>query len=594
MNPIEKRHTTAISEIDEWLQGLELPVERLAQSELSRLGFGRFSEGWSMPVPIDGGGSMLLLLDSRFPYSVPRIAVLERDDILIWPHVEHNGLLCIAGDNANVATCQPLEIVRNTLCEAETLLQQNERGELEDDYLIDFHAYWRRNIDASESTIYSITDHLDQSRIVSAWHGQSGYWVGETPGDLLGWFKNRNGEPPEGKTKPAGLIKLIRLPEPAEYPSTVVQLRHMLAHLSHGGLSVLDRLLQQEPQRVVVLLEGLTATDEIVTAGLIIQRASNPRSNSNRVRKPLSKGFRPGRVPGNILAIRYSLRRAQVTALDSSRTRMDPSISSVIASKKVAIIGCGSVGSSVARILVQSGVNNLVLVDPELLGWENIGRHELGAQYVGDRKARGLEKHLRRRFPHVKDIRSVNKDLIGAISEDSRLFEGCDLIISATADWNSESALNDLQIEGEIHCPIIYSWLEEKAAAAHALVVFRENRGCFACGFGSTGKANVPVTRWPEAKADLQCGGGVSVYGSAELANGHALTASLSIDVLTNKVSETTRRAWISGEDALFRYGGSLNQDWLAAHGAPEKFGQIVETNWDANGGCVSCLKRKG
>src|SRR5690554_7986615 len=119
MNLIQKRHKEAISEIDEWLQGLELPVKLLAQSALTRLGFGRFSEGWSMPLPIDGGGSMLLLLDSRFPYSVPRIAVTERDDIMDCPHVEHNGPLCIAGDNANVATCQPVEIVRNTLCEAE-------------------------------------------------------------------------------------------------------------------------------------------------------------------------------------------------------------------------------------------------------------------------------------------------------------------------------------------------------------------------------------------------------------------------------------------------------------------------------------------
>jgi|TARA_Y100001001_G_scaffold47281_1_gene42876 molybdopterin/thiamine biosynthesis adenylyltransferase len=594
MNLIQTRHTEAISEIDDWLQGLELLVERLPQSALSRRGFGRFSEGWSMPLPIDGGGSMLLLLDSRFPYSVPRIAVLERDDILLWPHVEHNGLLCIAGDNANVSTCQPLEIVRSTLCEAESLLQQNERGELTDDYLIDFQAYWRRNIDPAESAIYSITDQVDQSRIVSAWHGQTGYWVGETPDDLLGWIENRNGETPEGKTKSAGLIKLSRLPEPAEYPTTVVQLRHMLAHLSYRGLNVLDQLLQQEPQRVVVLLEGLTATDEKASAGLIIHAANSPRSKSNRVQEPLSKGFRPGRVPGKILATRYSLRRAQVTALDSSRSRIDPSISSVIASKKVAIIGCGSVGASVARILVQSGVNNLILVDPERLGWENIGRHELGAQYVGNCKAGALEKHLRRNFPHVKYIHTVNKDFVGAIAEDSQLFEGCDLIISATADWNSESALNDMQIEGEIHCPIIYSWLEEKAAAAHALVIFKENRGCFACGFGATGKANMPATRWPEAQADLQCGGGVSVYGSAELANSHALTASLSIDVLTNKVLETTRRVWISGNAALLQYGGSWNQDWLRAYGEPEKFGQTVETDWEASRECVSCRKSKG
>lgn len=592
MNLIEKRHLEATSDIDHWLQGLNLTVERLNQSDLARLGFERFSDGWSMPLPIEGGGSMILVLDSRFPYSVPRVAVSGRDDILLWPHVERNGLLCIAGDNANVVPSQPLEIVRDTLCEAENLLQQNEREELTDDYLVDFQAYWRREIATSESTIYSITDQVDRSRIISAWHGQNAYWVGETSDDVLRWFKNRNGEKPEGKTKQAGLVKLSRLPEPSEYPATVVQLRHMLAQFSRDGLRVLDQLLHQEAQRFIILLEGVTTTGRTASAGLIIQEVVNPRSKSNRVREPLSKGFRPGHVPGGVLATRYSPRRTEVTPLDSSRSRMDQTIRGALSLKKVAIIGCGSVGSSVARILVQSGVNNIVLVDPELLGWENLGRHELGAQDVGTRKAEALEKHLRRRFPHVREVRALTTDVLSAIAEDSGLFEDCDLIISATAAWNAESALNDMQIQGEIRCPIIYSWLEDKAVAAHALAVFKDGHGCFACGFGATGQATMPVTQWPVDQRDLECGGGISVYGSAELANSHALTASLSIDVLTGSVSETTRRTWISGEASLVRYGGSWNRDWCEMFGEPEKFGRTIETCWEASGECVSCQKK--
>jgi len=329
-----------------------------------------------------------------------------------------------------------------------------------------------------------------------------------------------------------------------------------------------------------------------VSAGLIIQGAENPRSKSNRVREPLSKGFRPGHVPGNVLATRYSLRRTVVTALDSSRSRIDQRIGSVLNSKKAAIIGCGSVGSSVARILVQSGINNIVLIDPELLGWENLGRHELGAQDVGTRKAEALEKHLRRRFPHVKEVRALSTDLLSAIAKDSELFGECDLIISATASWNAESALNDMQIQGEIRCPIIYSWLEDKAVAAHALAIFDDGHGCFVCGFGPTGKPRMAVTQWPEDKMDVECGGGISVYGSAELANSHALTALLSIDVLTGRVGETTRRAWISGDAALVQFGGSWNRDWCEVFGEPEKFGRTIETRWEASGECASCREK--
>ena len=594
MSVIEKRHLKAISDVDHWLQGLNLVVERIGQSALARLGFEGFSDGWTMPLPIEGGGSMLLLLNNRFPYSVPRVAVSERDDILLWPHVERNGLLCIAGDNANIATSQPVEVVRSTLHEAENLLQQNERGELTDDYLIDFQAYWRREIAGSESTIYSMTDHIGGSRIVRAWHGMNAYWVGEAPNDILRWFKNKNGDEPKGKPRQAGLVKLNRLPDPREYPKTVPQLRHMLAKLSPDGVKILDQLLRQESQRVIILLDGLTTAAQKASAGLIIQGAANPRNKSNRVHEPLSKGFRPGRVPGNVLATRYCLRRTVVTAVDSSRSRIDQTIGSVLNSKKVAIIGCGSVGSSVARILIQSGINNMILIDPELLGWENLGRHELGAQEVGSPKAEALAKHLRRRFPHVKDLQAVSTDLLNAIAKNSGLLEDCDLIVSATAAWNAESALNDMQTQGEIRCPIIYSWLEDKAVTAHALVVFDDDHGCFACGFGPTGKPRMAVTQWPEDKMDVECGGGISVYGSAELANSHALTASLSIDVLTGRVVETIRRAWISGEAAVVHYGGSWNPDWCEAYGEPEKFGRTIETRWGVSAECVSCRERRG
>lgn len=594
MSVIEERRVKAISDVDYWLQGLNLVVERIGQSALARLGFEGFSDGWSMPLPIEGGGSMFLLLDNRFPYSIPRVAVSERDDILLWPHVERNGLLCIAGDNANIATSQPVEVIRSTLYEAENLLHQNERGELVEDYLIDFQAYWGREVAGSESTIYSMTDHIGGSRIVSAWHGMNAYWVGETPKDILNWFKNKNGEEPEGEPRQAGLVKLNRLPEPQEYPKTVPQLRDMFAKFAHDGVAVLDQLLQQESQRVIMLLEGLTTAGQKASAGLIIQRAENPLNKLNRIREPLSKGFRPGHVPGKVIATRYCLRRTIVTAVDSSRSRIDQTIVSALNSKKVAIIGCGSVGSSVARMLIQSGVNSMVLIDPELLGWENLGRHELGAQDVGSPKVKALERHLRRRFPHVDNIRAVGTDLLSAIAKDSELFEDCDLIVSATAAWNAESALNDMQIQGEIRCPIIYSWLEDKAVAAHVLVVFDDGHGCFGCGFGPTGKPRMAVTRWPEDKMDIECGGGISVYGSAELANNHSLTASLSIDVLTGGVKETKRRAWISGKSSLVRYGGSWNPDWCDAYGEPEKFGRTIETQWEASAECASCRERRG
>ncbi|MDH8107206.1 ThiF family adenylyltransferase, partial [Klebsiella pneumoniae] len=41
---------------------------------------------------------------------------------------------------------------------------------------------------------------------------------------------------------------------------------------------------------------------------------------------------------------------------------------------KVAIVGCGSVGSSVSRLLLQSGIRKMMLWDDDLMKSENSSR----------------------------------------------------------------------------------------------------------------------------------------------------------------------------------------------------------------------------
>lgn len=48
-----------------------------------------------------------------------------------------------------------------------------------------------------------------------------------------------------------------------------------------------------------------------------------------------------------------------------------------LADKRVVILGCGSIGSPVAKLLATAGVGKLTFVDPEFLTWSNVGRHYL-------------------------------------------------------------------------------------------------------------------------------------------------------------------------------------------------------------------------
>lgn len=60
----------------------------------------------------------------------------------------------------------------------------------------------------------------------------------------------------------------------------------------------------------------------------------------------------------------------------------------------IAIVGCGSFGSALADMLVRAGAGKLTLIDPELLGIENIGRHILTSNEVGQPKAHALARRL--------------------------------------------------------------------------------------------------------------------------------------------------------------------------------------------------------
>ena len=74
---------------------------------------------------------------------------------------------------------------------------------------------------------------------------------------------------------------------------------------------------------------------------------------------------------------------------------------------RVAVVGCGALGSGVARLLARSGVGHLVLIDPEPLGWERTsGGHQLGAGAVGLPKATTLAQAVAHENPDIGSARA--------------------------------------------------------------------------------------------------------------------------------------------------------------------------------------------
>lgn len=117
--------------------------------------------------------------------------------------------------------------------------------------------------------------------------------------------------------------------------------------------------------------------------------------------------------------------------------RLPPSYES-LRSKKVGLVGCGSLGSKIAASLARSGVGAFVVVDDDILKPGNLARHELDGNSLGAHKAEALEARLLALSPGVK-VQAFRVIMGGQESSGSTAMvldelATCDVVIDATAD----------------------------------------------------------------------------------------------------------------------------------------------------------------
>ena len=107
-------------------------------------------------------------------------------------------------------------------------------------------------------------------------------------------------------------------------------------------------------------------------------------------------------------------------------------------SKKVGLVGCGSLGSKIGASLARCGVGAFVLVDDDILKPGNLLRHELDGGSIGAHKVEALEARLLALASGIK-VQAFRVVLGGQESSGSTAMvldelATCDLLIDATAD----------------------------------------------------------------------------------------------------------------------------------------------------------------
>lgn len=147
----------------------------------------------------------------------------------------------------------------------------------------------------------------------------------------------------------------------------------------------------------------------------------------------------------------------------------------------IALVGCGTIGSHLARMLVQCGAGNggkLTLFDTQALDQGNIGRHLIGFGDIGKGKASAVGAELSRFHPQVK-VASIEDDALRHLAD----VGNHDLVIDATGEWNVQSALNQWFLDGgrKKAKALLHSWVFMNGAGVQSFLNLNDEYACFRC-----------------------------------------------------------------------------------------------------------------
>jgi molybdopterin/thiamine biosynthesis adenylyltransferase len=567
---------------------------RVPDAELPALE-GRFLiAGWQLVIETPAGQRRVnICVDQQFPFSVPRFFLVDRPPFMEWPHIEKDGLMCLP--NGSVGKyLQPENVAGELLRDAYRLICACESGALENDFRTEFYSYWNRRLSEEGRSVQSLVRTCGPSRLVRVWCGKGFIVAGENEHEVLSWLRKRHGNETEfDLTVGAALLWLERPLLPQEYPTTAADLYRLAASVQNG--KNLMAQLGMSPGPFYFLIGAESGNGPCLAA----VRTLKPTSTNLRGRKRdrSTDGFRPGKVPASLQATRIFSSEAPATRMKLERIDaewihgrgLDPRQRELHA-KTLLVFGCGSIGAPIAQQLLMAGVGRLILVDPEDLSWANVGRHPLGADHVGSKKAVALAEVLQKAYPHAH-IEAHPMTSHEFLEKHPELVASSDLIICAIADWKAELELNLRQISKEIVSPILYTWTESHACAGHAVLVY-SGGPCLQCGFSMSGDSKLRVTKWSKEETERRepaCGAVFQPYGPVELLGTILAAAGLALDGLLKKVSSATHRVWAGPEVLLTDAGGAWSPQWIGEDSRRARGAFQEDRLWERDPYCVIC-----
>ena len=525
-------------------------------------------------------------LPRRFPDESPIMYLHKWEDLFLRnPHVLRGGCLCAIPMSAALNNNDPVGLIRYMCHKAKDILD----GTKSDDFREEFSYYWSRCTTENTRDVLVLDPIESLGKSFPVVFCKGFVCVASSIEIINHWISNRLGETTEFTGQGYGVAVNLDTPLlPKDYPSTYADLLTLAekagsstaemvqTHIFTMSSKGLALLIQKEAGGVAlggIIFDGLYSSD-------------------------LAKGFRPGKVPMNILRARMAsvlgssgVERANVLRADSQWIHSRGGDGRDFSKKAVLLIGCGSLGGYVAHLLSRAGVGRLVITDNDQLRLENLGRHILGSSSLGRSKSEALAEQLMCELPHLQ-VTGIPQDWRDIVGTNETFFNEFDLILSTVADWRCEGPLNELTRRSPMP-PVLFGWLEPYAVAGHCLAVCTKG-GCFRCCVNEFGQVENPVAAFGGTTISREPGGCTHYqrYGTTALMPVASMISSIVLESLLFTPEDSYLNTWISAEEHLKSVGATLTTFWASRVGS-ESFSHTFRTPWYRSEQCPFCHSKK-
>jgi len=484
-------------------------------------------------------------LDLSFQ-DIPDIHILEpRHESLKrpLPHVDCNGKICyLDAESYRVDPYQPEQTIATLLEQARQVLNDSLTGANNDDVGYEFSSYW-------EPVGYGVVISTNNSGVISKYNRLE--YIGRTKEKRNIVVVGNDNEIENHRLLVGGTLRYKNnncaiwitvseqslLPYNKSWPpENFHDLFTWLKSVDVTASKTLGKLLGSKAGAGSPLLiifntsGGITAVEVILPINLCIELKS------------------PGKFRKFLLADKgmYSTKFFRVNLNDFSPKFQTTRniLGNGLSKKHIVLVGCGTVGGYLSRLLVQSGAGQnggtLHLYDGQSFSPGNVGRHYLDGAYLYDNKAEACGHKLLTEFPSANVI-SVKKDFTGIGK-----FTRADIIIDATGREPFSLGINKQIIhkyrKKESCPPVIYAWVDGNGCCGRTLY-YDGSGGCYRCLQDMYGQERFKPLKSTEDLVPMhfQCGESFIPYPPSVSVQTAGLVLEAVLDWVNGKIGHTFR-----------------------------------------------------